>query len=236
LKDSEGNQFQFRNVPNDIAYADDMLQQEATKWLQSPGINPAVVQMSDLIDRKWMDIGTGDFSASLGPERSKDIAVGTANLLQQTGDLPTQLHQQDMNLQEAIGGRIALDYCRAYMGDQVVSWVTDEGEVAYMTVRGSDLVPMNVTVMANKEWRQQDVDRVQATAQLLGMIGKMGLPPAAIGPLLREAGISANVATAISDAMQQQQMQPPQQAMPANAAPSGGVPPQLSVVQGGSPQ
>jgi len=99
-------------------------------------------------------------------------------------------------------------------------------------VRGSDLVPLNVTVVKNKEWRKQDVDRVQATAQLLGMIGKMGLPPGAIGPLLREAGLSASVVMAISDAMAQQPMAgnaPPG----ANAPPQPGGPPALSVVQGG---
>jgi hypothetical protein len=190
-----------------------------------------------------------------------------------------------MNLQEAIGGRITLDFCRAYMGDQVVSWVTDDNEVAYMTVRGSDLVPMNVTVLASKEWRQQDVDRVQATAQLLMSIEKAGLPPAVIPVLLRDAGVSAAVSSAVSDAMQQQASAPAkpdaatvtaqaamitavakaglppqalapmlsdagvdpqivqalmqilsgQQATPANGPPGGGSP-QLSVVQGGSPQ
>ena len=234
LKDSQNNQFQITNDPVNIAYTDDMLTQQAIKFFQLPGMNPATMQFRQMVEQEWMNIGSGDFSASLGPERSKDIAVGTANLLQQTGDLPTQLHQQDLNLQEAIGARVVLDYCRAYMGDQVISWVTDEGEAAYANVRGSDLVPLNVTVTASKEWRQQDVDRVQATAQLLGMIGKMGLPPAAVGPLLREAGISASVAMAISDAMAQQPMAgnaPPG----AQAPPQPGGPPALSVVQGGTP-
>ena len=233
LKDSQGNQFQITNEPINIAYADDMLTQESIKFFQAPGMNSAAPQFRNMIENQWQSIGSGDFSASLGPERSKDIAVGTANLLQQTGDLPTKLHKKSLDLQEAIAGRVVLDYCRAYMGDQVVSWVTDEGETAYANVRGSDLVPLNVTVVANKQWRQQDVDRVQATAQLLGMIGKMGLPPAAVGPLLREAGISASVAMAISDAMAQQP--PPAGNVPPGpiAPPQPGGPPDLSVVQGG---
>ena len=232
LKNSEGNQFQFTNEPINIAYADDILAAESTKFFQAQGMNPATGQFRQIVNDEWNAIGTGDFSANLGPERSKDIAVGTANLLQQIGDLPTQLHQQDLDLQEAIGARVALDFCRAYMGDQVISWVTDEGEAAYANVRGSDLVPLNVTVVKNKEWRKQDVDRVQATAQLLGMIGKMGLPPGAIAPLLREAGLSASVVMAISDAMAQQPSAanaPPG----ANAPPQPGGPPALSVVQGG---
>jgi hypothetical protein len=241
LKDSEGNQYQFKDLPMDIAYADDLLTQESVKFFQAQGMNPTTPTMMQLIDQKWQDIGTGDFSANLGPERSKDIAVGTANLLQQTGDLPVQLHQQDMNLQEAIGGRVALDYCRAYMGDQVISWVTEQpitlpdgsvaqpGEMAYAHVRGEDLVPLNVTVLVGKEWRQQDTDKMQAVAQMLGQAGKLGLPPQVIPILLRGAGLPSDVTTALAEAMAQQ-------APPANAPPQPGGPPALSVVQGGSPQ
>jgi len=210
-------------------------------------MNPATGQMRQIVNDEWNAIGTGDFSANLGPERSKDIAVGTANLLQQIGDLPTQLHQQDLDLQEAIGARVALDLCRAYMGDQVVSWVVDQpislpdgttaqpGEVAYVNVRGSDLVPLNVTIVKNKEWRKQDVDRTQANAQLLGMMAKMGLPPAAIGPMLREAGVSSATVQAVVDAMSAQQPTPGAGNAPpgAVAPPQPGGPPALSVVQGG---
>lgn len=234
LKDSEGNQFRVTNEPVMIAQAADMLDRESIKYFQLPGMNPAAMQFRQMVEQEWTNIGSGDLAPSLGPERSKDIAVGTANLLQQSGDLPTRLHKKSLDLQEAIAGRVVLDYCRAYMGDQVVSWVTDEGEVAYANVRGSDLVPSNVTVVSSKDWRQQDVDRVQATAQLLGMIAKLGLPPGAVGPLLREAGISASVALAISDAMAQQPAPPAGNVPPgAPAPPQPGGPPDLSVVQGG---
>lgn len=209
LKDADGNQYKITNEPINIAYADDMLTQEAVKFFQAPGMNPATMQFRQLVEQEWQNIGTGDFSASLGPERSKDIAVGTANLLQQTGDLPTQLHQQDLNLQECIGARVALDLCRAYMGDQVISWVTDSGEVAYANVRGEDLVPLNVTVLEGKEWRQQDTDRVQATAQLVGMLGKSGLPPEVVPAMLRDAGIANSVVQAIGDALQKRSQDPP---------------------------
>ena len=235
LKDSEGKAFRPNSEPISLAYAEDALTLEMTKFIQTPGMNSAMPQFRDMIEGQWQHIGTGDFAANLGPERSKDIAVGTANLLQQTGDLPVQLHAQDLSLQEAIIARVALDYCRAYMGDQVVSWVSDSGEDVYASVRGDDLVPLNVTVRANKEWRQQDVDRVQATAQLLGMIGKVGLPPNVTAILLRESGISANVVTALTEAMAAGP------AMPGNTPPGpGGQPPPgpdgspaLSVVQGG---
>jgi hypothetical protein len=225
LEDSEGNQFKFSDEPIAIAYAKDRLSLESTNFFQAPGMNAAMPAFRNMIEQQWQHIGTGDFAGALGPDRSKDIAVGTANLLQQSGDLPVQLHAQDLSLQEAIGARVALDYCRAYMGDNVVSWVTDEGDPAYATVRGEDLVPLNVAVRADSQWTQQDVDRVQAMAQFLGQVAPMGLPPPVLAVLLKEARFSVNAVNALIGAMQ-----PP--AMPA----PGQGPPDLSVVPGGGGQ
>jgi hypothetical protein len=218
LRDAEGKQYKFKNLPIDIAYADSVLNAEATKFLQGPGMNAAAGQFANIIDRMWQDIGTGDFSASLGPERSKDIAVGTANMLQQTGDLPVQLHQQDLNLQEAIGGRVVLDWCRAYMGDQVVSWVSDQGEAVYAHVRGQDLVPLHVTVVVGKEWVASDTDRVQAQAQLIGMLGKSNLPPQAQLALMKDAGVGTETLSAMHDALNQPPPKPDPAAVTAQAA------------------
>lgn len=223
LEDSEGKLFQFSDDPIAIAYSKDRMAMEATKFFQAPGMNPAMPAFRNMVAEEWQNIGTGDMAATLGPERSKDIAVGTVNMLQQSGDLPVQLHAQDLSLQEAIGARVALDYCRAYMGDNVISWVTDEGDVAYATVRGSDLVPLNVAVRADHQWTQQDTDRTQAMAQFLGMIAPLQLPPQVTAILLKEARFSADAVSALSGAMQQ----------PAMPAPSPGGPPDLSVVPGG---
>jgi hypothetical protein len=230
LKDSEGNQFKFSGNPLDLAWVDDPMAAEMTKFFQAPGMNPSMPGMRSMIEQQWQHIGTGDIA--LGPERSRDIAVGTVNALQQQGDLPVQLHAQDLSLQESIGARVALDLCRAYMGDTVVSWITDSGDTAYATVRGADLTPMNVTVSANRDWRQQDVDRAQAIAQFFGQVQGMGLPPSVISILAKEAGMSQAAVSALAEAM----AQPPAQEAPAEgqegqpAPPMPGGPP-----QGGSP-
>jgi hypothetical protein len=233
LKDAEGNQFKLTSDAINFAYASDPVAMNMIDFKQFPGMNPTMPQFKQMIEEWWQHIGTGDFGGSLGPDRSKDIAVGTANLLQQTGDLPVQLHAQDLGLQEAILARVALDYCRAYMGDQVVSWVADDGEIEYANVRGADLVSLNVTVRADKEWRQSDVDRVQATAQLLGMIGNMGLPPAATAALLKDAGLSTSVVTALTEAMQMGPGGPPQA---GSAEGQQGGPPGPPPISGGNPE
>jgi hypothetical protein len=80
-------------------------------------------------------------------------------------------------------------------------------------------VPLHVTVTAGNEWQQKDIDRVQAQAQFLGMVGKMGLPPNVISVLLREAQFSESVVEALATAM----AAPPPGAVPP--VPGGGVPP-----------
>lgn len=239
LKDSEGNQFKFTGAPLDLAWVDDPMSAEMTKFFQAPGMNPQMPGMRNMIEQQWQHIGTGDIA--LGPDRSKDIAVGTVNALQQQGDLPVQLHMQDLSLQESIGARVALDLCRAYMGDQVVSWITDSGDAAYATVRGSDLTPMNVVVSANRDWRQQDVDRAQAIAQFIGQ--SQGMAPSIVSILAKEAGMSQSVVSALAEEMQKQQeaaaaqQQPPPQGGPGGPPPEGPPPggPPAPPVEGSVP-
>jgi hypothetical protein len=202
LTDSEGNAFRLTSDAVNNAYVDGVLAKEMIDFKQFPGMNPTMPAFRDMIDNQWQQIGTGDFAGSLGPERSKDIAVGTANLIQQTGDLPVQLHAQDLGLQEAIGATCVLALCSAYMGDQVISWVTDEGDIAYANVRGSDLVPMNVTVKTDSEWNQKDTDRAQATAQLMSALAPLGLPPNVMAAILRESKVlSPSVAAELAAGM-----------------------------------
>ena len=231
LKDSEGNQFKFTGEPISLAWVDDPLAAEMTKFFQAPGMNPSMPGMRNMIEMQWQHIGTGDIA--LGPDRSKDIAVGTVNALQQMGDLPVQLHAQDLALQESIGARVVLDLCRAYMGDQVVSWNTDAGDTAYATVRGSDLTPLNVSVSASRDWRQQDVDRAQAIAQFFGQLQGQNLPPSVLSILAKEAGMSQAVATALSEAMSQPPAPPPGE---APAGPTQGGTPAPPTNEGNTPQ
>jgi len=146
--------------------------------------------------------------------------------LQQNGDLPIQLHQKDLNQAESMLARAALDLCRAYMGDNVVSWVTDQGESMYATVRGEDLVPLHVSVSAGKDWQQQDLDRVQAQAQFLGMVGKLGLPPQAMLALMQEAHFSQSVMDAVKGALEAQAAAPPPPVdSGSGGGPGGNLPP-----------
>lgn len=213
--DSEGNQYQVSDDPISIAWAKDRMALESIKFFQAPGMNPAMPQFRSMVGESWQSVGTGDFSASLGPERSKDIAASTVQQLQESGDLPVQLHLQQMNQQLGIQARVALDYCIAYMGDNVVSWVTDSGDSMYASVRGEDLVPLHVSVSSGKEWRQQDNDRLQSQAQFLGMLSKLGLPPAAMLAMLREAQFSASTISAIEASM----------GAPVDGGGPGGTPP-----------
>jgi len=241
LTDSEGNAFRPNSDPVSLAYISDIMAKEMIDFKQFPGMNPTMPAFWDKLDNLWQQEGSGDFAGSLGPDRSKDIAVGTANLLQQTGDLPVQLHGQDLGLQESIIATVVLGYCRAYMGDQVVSWVTDEGDIAYANVRGSDLVPLNVTVKTDNSWNQADTDRAQATAQLMSALAPLGLPPNVMGAILRESKVvSPSVAAELAAGMMPPAGQPPMGAGSGGGPETGAAPPGLSgaspAVSGAVPQ
>ena len=219
LLDSEGNQFQFSDDPISIAYAKDRLSLDGVNFFQAPGMNATMPAFRNMVEQSWVHIGTGDMA--MGPDRSRDIAASTVQQLQQQGDLPVQLHQQDLNQQEGIGGAVALAYCRAYMGDNVVSWVSDSGEVAYATVRGTDLVPLKVTVTAGNEWQQKDIDRVQAQAQFLMAMDKLQLPPNVKLAMMRDAQFSEGVISELEKAFSA----PPPGVDSGAPVPGGNVPP-----------
>jgi hypothetical protein len=101
---------------------------------------------------------------------------------------------------------------------------------------------MNVIVSANRDWRQQDVDRAQAIAQFFGQVQGMGLPPNVISILAKEAGMSQAAVTALAEAMSQPPPpppgmgQPPQGGPPMPEGPMPGGPPAQPMSEGSIPQ
>lgn len=178
---------------------------EGISWAQAPGMNSALPEFRNMLDRQWSYIGTGDIS--MPADRSRDIPVGTMEAMQQSGDLPVQMHRDIMSAEEAIAYGCVLDYIRAYRSDkELVQWVTDNGELANAYVSGSDLVDANVIITASADSKIVDADRMQAVAQFVGQMVQMPELMAALAP---EAGLSPestrNIQRAVGKMMQQQQ-------------------------------
>lgn len=213
--------FELTDQPIQLAYAQDRMQADAINWVQAPGMNAALPQFRSMLDRQWSYIGSGDIS--MPADRSRDVAVGTIEALQRSGDLPVQMHRDIMQAEEAIAFGVVLDYERAYRSDaELVQWISDQGELQSANVRGADLVDVNVMLTASPDSTRLDADKIQALAQYAGQMQTMpqlmadlapyaGLPPEAVRSIRRTVA-----------QMMMQQMGPPQggpqQAAPAQSA------------------
>lgn len=214
--------FELTDQPIQLAYAQDRMQADAINWVQAPGMNAALPQFRSMLDRQWSYIGSGDIS--MPADRSRDVAVGTIEALQRSGDLPVQMHRDIMQAEEAIAFGVVLDYERAYRSDaELVQWISDQGELQSANVRGADLVDVNVMLTASPDSTRLDADKIQALAQYAGQMQTMpqlmadlapyaGLPPEAVRSIRRTVA-----------QMMMQQMGPPQGG-PQQAAPAQGAP------------
>ena len=211
ITNAQGRALELDDKPIQLAYASDRMAMEGIKAIQAPGMNAALPAFRNMLDRQWSFIGSGDIS--MPAERSRDIAVGTIEAMQRSGDLPVQMHRDILNAEEAIAFGCILDYERAYRSDvQLVQWVTDEGELASAPVRGADLVDVNVTITATADQQRLDADRIQAIAQFAGQTAQM---PELMAELAPFAGLSPEGVRAIKAVVAKQNQM--QQLMQENA-------------------
>ena len=204
VQDAQGRPFEPSDKPLQMAYATDRIAMEGISFHQAPGMNAALPQFRNMLDRQWSYIGSGDIA--MPADRSRDIAVGTIQAMQQSGDLPVQMHRDILHAEEAIAFGVILDYTRAYRQDQeIVQWVTDNGELANASVTGADLVDVNVTINSSPDFRALDADRIQAIAQFAG---QMATNPQLMATLAPFAGIPPEGVREIRAAVAQMQQQP----------------------------
>ena len=207
--------FELTDQPFQIAYTNDAVTGERIKFFQGPGMNSAMPAFRSILNQQWSFIGTGDIT--MPAERSRDIAVGTIQAMQQSGDLPVQLHRQVLTSDEAIEYGIVLDYERAYRSDkELVQWVTDTGELGAAYVSGADLIDVNVNLTASPDWRAASADRIQALAQF---VGQMQNTPQLLADLAPHAGLPPEAVRAIRKTVAGMlQQAPPPELTPEGAA------------------
>lgn len=225
LEDAQGRTFQPSDKPFQMAYATDRLGMEGIGFHNAPGMNASLPSFRNMLSESWANMGTGDIA--MPAQRSRDIAVGTIQAMQESGDLPVKMHRRILNYERAIGFGVVLDYTRAYMSDvQLVQWVAEEGDVAGQLVsapvRGSDLIDVNVMITATPDRKIVDAEGTQAIAQFMGQMAPVmqmfgpqagvailaalaptaGIPPEGVREIQKAAGMLAQQQAQ----MQQQQM------------------------------
>lgn len=206
--------FELTDEPIQLAYGKDRLAMDGISWAQAPGMNASLPQFRNMLDRQWSYIGSGDIS--MPADRSRDVAVGTIEALQRSGDLPVQMHRDIMQAEEAIAFGVVLDYERAYRSDaELVQWISDEGELQSANVRGADLVDVNVMITASPDSVQLDADKMQAVAQY---VGQMQTTPQLMGDLAPYVGLPPEAVRSIRKTVAQTMMAQQQQAAPPQTA------------------
>lgn len=224
LKDSDGNDFLFTDAPVQIAYAEDVLAAAETKFVQGPGINPAIVAFRDMLERAGARVGTGDIA--MPSNRSRDVAAATMQALQEMGDMPLRTHKMALDDEESVALTAVLALLRAYMTTpEMLQWTTDSGDVAMAQVRGEDLLPMNVIVGSSPEWKSLNAEDVQAVAQYAGQFAAMPNGAQAMAVFAPAAGFKPSDVQRIQQWAAQ--MAATQQAVPSDGGggEGGGPPP-----------
>ena len=225
LFDAQNRPFVPSDKPLQIAYATDRLGLEGIGFHNAPGMNAALPQFRNMLSESWSHMGTGD--VSMPAQRSRDIAVGTIQAMQESGDLPVQMHREILHCERAIALGVILDYTRAYRSDaELVQWVGDDGELVSASVRGSDLIDVNVRITASADAHTMDSDRMQAIAQFAGQMAAFGpqVGPALMAALAPLAGIPPEAVRSIQAVVGQAAQQTAPQGMPAGPGVQGAPP------------
>ena len=218
LKDMDGRDFRLTDAPVQVAYADDMMANEAIKVLNASGMNPSLPAFRQMLERAGARVGTGDIP--MPADRSRDVAGVTMQALQEMGDMPLRTHKMDLDLEESIFFVALLALMRAYMAEpELVHWTTDQGDPAFAELTGADLSPVHVIVGSSPDWKGLDAERVQAVAQYVGQMAP--LP----GGLELMAAFASSAGFSATDVQRIQQVAQSLAQQQAAMAAGGGPPP-----------
>lgn len=183
LVDAAGEPWQFADSQGRVAYWTGQGNPQVQHF-QGTGIPPGWREIFGQVQNVLMrDMGTSDIA--MGPEQSRDIAVGTIKALQSTGEVPVDHHIRRLHRTESIGFSVWVDLIRAcWTQKRIVRMYPKDGGAIFKEVRGLDLPGADVVVEA--EPRIKDVDQQEVDA----LIKVLNSPPPLMKVLARKYGLS----------------------------------------------
>lgn len=170
LKKNDGKtDYEFTDAPISLARWMGMGSPEIQFFQPRGMLNELMPYMSYLTSRFDANSGVFDAAAQLGPNRSKDIAVGTMQSLQSSGEIPADDMAEDANLSLGQFYGTWYDMARAVM--TVAESIRVKGDPQtgiedFVRMRGEDLPDMDVIVEGVPSWTQFDQQRIEAIATL----------------------------------------------------------------------
>jgi hypothetical protein len=208
LVDAQRRPWQFSDVQGRVAFWDAQ-GPPSVQHFQGSSIPNGWTQWFGAIQNSLSkDMGTGDIA--LGAQQSKDIAVGTIQAMQETGNIPVKQHMRDLWMAEAPFLGVWLDMWRATTPvERYVRYHNEQGAAEFALLKGAD-VP-GADVMVQSEPAQNSVHPEEITA--LQMV--LNAPPPQRKILAKKVNLSPNDLQQYEqdeeEFMQKQQMQMQQQ-------------------------
>lgn len=206
LVDAAGEPWQFADSQGRIAYWTGQGNPQVQHF-QGTGIPPGWREIFGQVQGVLMrDMGTSDIS--MGPEQSRDIAVGTIRAMQETGEIPTDHHIRKLHRAESIGFGVWLDLIRECWSEKrLVRMSPKDGSFVFQSLKGMDIPNADVVVTA--EPRITDVDQQEVEA----LIKVLNSPPPLMKILAKKYGLSPieiqNYIKEMEQLQQQNKPQPP---------------------------
>lgn len=183
LVDAAGEPWQFADSQGRVAYWTGQGPPQVQHF-QGTGIPSGWREIFGQVQNVLMrDMGTSDIA--MGPEQSRDIAVGTIKALQSTGEVPVDHHIRRLHRAESIGFSVWVDLISAtWTMKRLQRMYPQEGPAIFKMLRGLDMPGVDVVVEA--EPRIKDVDQQEVEA----LIKVLSSPPPMMKVLAKKYGLS----------------------------------------------
>jgi hypothetical protein len=138
---------------------------QSLSLLQSSGLPVAWGTLHQALQNVFRS-ATGSADLSIAPSATKDIPVGTLQILEQSGEIPVEHLIEKFRREEGIGFSVAFDIKRATgIRESGVRMQGDEGRWRVTLLRAADLPDMDITVTADPSLKKLDMDHFQALMQ-----------------------------------------------------------------------
>lgn len=228
LVDAAGQPFAFRDAQGTRAFYTSDLPPQGIQHYQSPGLNPAWASFYNAM------VGTlkgneGSSDLGLSPQNSKDIAVGTLQLLTQSGNIPIDDHKASLWMDLSLFFGVILDMVRAtYTDSRAVRMFGDDGKMKVELLKGADIPNMDVVVTNSPTLSVLNSEQLRAFKEFASA------PPQLRRSLARLLSIPPQVVREIEE--EEQKLMQMQSGMSPGGARPGGMGGAASGTGSGPPQ
>ncbi len=189
----------------------------AVQFFDASGTATGIIAAYNVLQQDFRaDMGTGEISVSGTAEQLKGVAVGVAQEVASSGEIPIEDHRQMLRELMASVGGVWYDLMRAtYTEARMVRMFGPDGREMYKRLRAAGMPNMDVMIEDEPNWSRFDAERAQALQQL------MALPdPAMRRAVVKAMGLPISILNELEEAQRAAVQAPPTPPGPVQPTPS----------------